>query len=97
MALFNLQGRWLQGNFEINIVMTTADEFNIKAISAELQKYGQLVMERCTSQENLKSLCPAPEAMGTSRDTYQPMENRCISKTVLSGLCSIAKAIDHCA
>jgi len=39
MALFNLQGRWLQGNFEINIVMTTADEFNIKAISAELQKY----------------------------------------------------------
>jgi hypothetical protein len=41
MALFNLQGRWLQGNLEINIVMNTADEFNIKALSAELQKYWQ--------------------------------------------------------
>jgi hypothetical protein len=39
MALFNLQGRWLQGQFEINIGMTTADDFNIKAVSAELQKY----------------------------------------------------------
>lgn len=39
MAQFNLSGRWLQGNFEINIGMTTADEFNIQAVSAELQKY----------------------------------------------------------
>jgi hypothetical protein len=77
--------------------MTTADEFNIKAISAELQKYWTAGYGTVHRQENLKSLCPAPEAMGTSRDTYQPMENRCISKTVLSGFCSIAKAIDHCA
>lgn len=39
MADYNLQGRWLQSNLEINIVMTTPTEFNIKAISAELQQY----------------------------------------------------------
>ena len=41
MAQYNLQGRWLQGSWEINIVMTTATEFNIKAISKELQQYWQ--------------------------------------------------------
>jgi len=39
MAHYNLQGRWLQGNWELNIVMTTATEFNIKAISTELKHY----------------------------------------------------------
>jgi hypothetical protein len=43
MAHFNLQGRWTSPpqNFEMNIVMTGASEFNVKAISAELQRYWQ--------------------------------------------------------
>jgi hypothetical protein len=43
MAQFNLQGRWTSPpqNFEMNLIMTGASEFNIKAISAELQQYWQ--------------------------------------------------------
>ncbi len=40
MANYNLQGRWTSDigkHFEMNIVMTSATDFNIKAITAELQ------------------------------------------------------------
>lgn len=38
MAQYNLQGRWTcpPENYEVNVVMTGAGEFNIKAISAQL-------------------------------------------------------------
>lgn len=41
MAQFNLQGRWTcpPENYEVNVVMTGADEFNIKAISVQLHQH----------------------------------------------------------
>jgi hypothetical protein len=45
MAQFNLQGLWTYTappkTYEMNIVMTGASEFNVKAITAELQKFWQ--------------------------------------------------------
>lgn len=36
---YNLTGQWFQGNFEIYIGMTGYNEFNVKAVTAELQRY----------------------------------------------------------
>jgi hypothetical protein len=62
MAQFNLQGRWVSPpqNFEMNIVMTGASEFNVKAISAELQTIWQAGYEEVFESGKVRATFSGP-------------------------------------